>query len=231
MRNKSWPQFDDLRLIGDEVHLFVCVPPSPDFSLLSASERGRATRFQFDRDRNRFLACRSLLRRLLGAFTGTDPASVRIEADSFGKPFIPHSSLQFNISHCGDVFLGGFSNSEIGVDLESIRPIPEKVEEYFTPKERESLQAGSAAARAESFFEIWTRKEAVLKALGTGLFRDLDSLEVGSNQDLETIDIAVNGQHATLWLQSFSPRVGLMAAVCSRAAAKPDFVLFNGIGG
>jgi len=97
-----------------------------EFILLSADERDRANRFIFKKDRNRYIAARSALRRTLGRYLQDDPAELRFTYGSHGKPSL-HSAcnpqnLRFNLSHSGEVALIALAvATEVGIDVERIR--------------------------------------------------------------------------------------------------------------
>ncbi|MCI0372796.1 MAG: 4'-phosphopantetheinyl transferase, partial [candidate division NC10 bacterium] len=96
---------------------------------LSRDELTRAGRFHFPRDRSRFLAARGFLRRILSAYAGETPGSLRFEYSPEGKPFLPrHPTLRFNLSHSDDRLLVGVCRGRsIGVDIERV-PTPEVVD-------------------------------------------------------------------------------------------------------
>ncbi len=93
----------------------------------------------------------------------------RLEKGEHGKPFLPdYPNIHFNISHCKGLLLCGFSESEIGVDAELIRPYNGRAaKRIFSAEEMEAVQRSSCPD--EAFFQIWTLKEALGKNLGTGL--------------------------------------------------------------
>ena len=96
--------------------------------VLSETERERADRFVFERDRRRFVVCRARLRELLAERLHCSPASVEIVYGAHGKPGLrPHqegTDLRFNVSHCDDLAVYGFSSGrEIGVDVEAVRAL------------------------------------------------------------------------------------------------------------
>lgn len=137
---------------------------------LTAADHARAARFVHDRDRAHFLAARAGLRRILG------PAPLR--EGPRGKPFLPGGPA-FNLSHAAGwaALVVGPAGLELGVDIEGCRPVdPGLAELAFAPEERAELARASDPDLA--FLRGWTRKEAVIKATGEGLFTDLASFAV-----------------------------------------------------
>lgn len=166
---------------------------------LSAAERHRAGRFRFERHRRRFIVARGRLRQLLAARLGLQPEEVKLAYGKNGKPQLLNPDLYFSVSHSDNVALFAFSRaSEIGVDVEAIRPIREAdtiAAQFFSPLERLVCER----EKPLGFLRCWTRKEALVKAIGEGL-----------SIPLERFDIA----HAPGWrLHSFFPLPGFIGAV------------------
>ncbi|HVM59915.1 MAG TPA: 4'-phosphopantetheinyl transferase superfamily protein [Verrucomicrobiae bacterium] len=175
-----------------EAHLWVAVVDTvagnlPRFpSTLSTDERERAAQFLKDADRRRYMAARALLRHLLGAYAGADPGQLRFTYDAAGKPGLaadaPHGSVNFSVSHSGDLALFGFARQHrIGVDIERIRPdidVRHLAERFFSKNEFGKLNGLPADQQRDAFFRCWTRKEAYLKARGGGIAHGLDRFEV-----------------------------------------------------
>ncbi len=145
--------------------------------LLADDEKIRAERFIFDRDRNRFIAARGILRDVLGRYLRRPPQDIDFVYGPRGKPAIASGgerpSIHFNLSHAhGLAAMGVASKREIGIDIELIRPefaSEEIAKRYFSPKEVNELNRLPAELRTEGFFHCWTRKEAYIKAKGDGL--------------------------------------------------------------
>jgi 4'-phosphopantetheinyl transferase len=146
-------------------------------SVLSRDEAERAQRFYFSRDRRRFVLARGILRMLLARYLGRPAEAILFHYGTNGKPALaesPHAvPLHFNVSHSESLALLAFTRiGEVGVDLERIRALPDRdpiAEMCFSPEENARLHQGAPALRNENFFQAWTRQEAALKALGTGL--------------------------------------------------------------
>jgi len=190
-------------------------PPSyDDIALVSEAELRRARRFRFRRDRHRYLVAHAALRQLL-ARDAAAPAQAYI-ANPFGKPQLPGGSRQFNLSYGGDLALLGLGDSgAIGVDIEPLRAIADDdvTEDIFDPAERAEIAREPAGTwRNRAFLRAWTRKEACVKALGTGLTTPPAGVPVGSGDDVRRlaignggVDIAVEvgsfqiGQHVAAW--------------------------------
>lgn len=175
-----------------EAHLWVAdldpeaAEPRRWEALLSEAERGRAQRFHFDRDRNRYIVSHGILRRLLGYYVGVAPDRIRFETETGGKPSLARehaaSGLRFNLSHADGWALYGLTKGRrIGVDLERHRrPVDARAiaQRHFAAAEWEALRTLPEAELARAFFACWTRKEAYLKALGSGLGYPLGRFEV-----------------------------------------------------
>jgi len=158
---------------------------------LSQQERARADRFQFDRDRVRYVAGLGILRSILGSYLGVEPASVEFRYESNGKPALSgrlgRNPIRFNMSRSKGLALYAFSRDrEVGIDVEKMDPMPDMdriVERFFSPREIQDYFRIPVNGRAEAFFRCWTRKEAFLKATGEGLLRPLDTFAVSIRPD------------------------------------------------
>ena len=146
-------------------------------SVLSGTERERMEQFRRSGDQARFLVGRGLLRLLVGAQVNLPPERVAFKLGPFGKPFMvpPFGKppLHFNVAHSGQWVLLAFSAThEVGVDIEEIRPAQDWQEvgrRIFPAAEYAAWLRLEGAERSPAFFQIWTRHEAGLKALGLGL--------------------------------------------------------------
>ena len=120
-----------LQLTSSEVHVWCAsldVPPETAARLdatLTCDERNRSARFRFERDRQRFIVARGVLRDLLGRYLATPPGHLRFGYNPFGKPDLSPefgSRLTFNLSHsAGLALIAIAAGSSVGVDLEHIR--------------------------------------------------------------------------------------------------------------
>jgi 4'-phosphopantetheinyl transferase len=160
-----------------EIHLWTASLDAPADcvaamrGLLSDDELERAGRFHFEKDRTAFILARGFLRTMLRRYLSGE---VRFVYGPHGKPALDHAGPGFNLSHTGGlVLLGLVLESEIGVDVERIRPIENRdaiAERYFSPSEYGQVLSD------EVFFQCWTRKEAYIKAVGGGLSIPLKSI-------------------------------------------------------
>jgi len=153
---------------------------------LARDERVRASRFHFRKDRHHFTAARGILRQILARYVDREPGELRLGYGRYGKPFLQQdcgtSELRFNLAHSHGMALYGIAlNREIGVDLERIdRSFADRqvAECFFSPREALALRTLPASLQIDAFFYCWTRKEAYVKAHGTGILTRLDSFDV-----------------------------------------------------
>lgn len=153
--------------------------------LLSPDERERAIRFRLPGHGARFVVARAALRLLLAAHVGQAPAALRFDYSPRGKPALAGgagSGLEFNLSHSRGTAVYGISRGRaVGIDLEYVRPgidVEALAGRFLAPEERTVLHGLTGEARLEGFYRCWTRKEALLKALGEGLAVPLSSFAV-----------------------------------------------------
>lgn len=179
-----------LRLDGAEIQVWSVELDQPAAVVaamrerLPADERARADRFHFERDRRRFCVAHAALRDILAGQLGCGPGEVALRSGEYGKPALARSNaaLEFNLSHAGEYALIALAlGAQVGVDIEQARPIAdiERLAAHtFSPAELAMLARCPPEQYVEAFFNCWTRKEAVIKALGLGLHCPLDSFDV-----------------------------------------------------
>ena len=182
---RSPPQH--LQLVPGEVHVWLHgIDPAAeaDTELLSEIERQRAARLLRPRARAQYVAAHSRLRITLGRYLKLDPHTIRFSHGPAGKPFLDpvHGhDLRFNLTHSADWLLIAYAHGkEIGIDVERHRaldPIP-LAQRFFCRAEATRLQALDPSRRSHSFFSIWTAKEALGKAMGTGIAGTLNRFEI-----------------------------------------------------
>ncbi|MDQ6673651.1 MAG: 4'-phosphopantetheinyl transferase superfamily protein [Chloroflexota bacterium] len=178
-----------LGLDADDVHVWqVSLEAAPEVlqrftETLSEDETARAKRFHFERDRSSFIAARGALRALLGRYLATAPAQLSFKYGPQGKPELdPETDLAFNLSHSATTALIGLARGEpIGIDLEQVQAfdvVQDLPEAIFSPRELAEFSALPATELPMAFFAAWTRKEAVVKALGLGFSMPVREVEV-----------------------------------------------------
>jgi len=146
---------------------FVRFPP-----LLSDDERARAGRFRFVEDRRRYIVGRGCLRMLLASYLHETAAdSLKITYGPAGKPHLDGTGLGFNLSHSGEWALLAISREVVGIDLEQSRSVDYDgiSREIFSASELALLAKAVTAEKVDTFFRLWVRREARLKALGVGI--------------------------------------------------------------
>ncbi len=149
--------------------------------ILSAPERERAAAFTAEVGRVRYVRTRFALRRILGGLLGVEPAAVAIDLDPGGKPVLADGALEFNHAHTDGLALVAVARgTPVGIDVEregrrsDFRAIAAR---FFASQERVFLEQEETEER---FLQLWTRKEAVLKAAGTGLAGGMETFCVAS---------------------------------------------------
>jgi 4'-phosphopantetheinyl transferase len=168
-----------------EVYLLSAADLENDFRLpehlVSPEDRARTNRLQNEMYRNLILSGYTLLRSVLADKIGCSPDLLSFEKESAGKPLIKNNPLFFNLAHTRKSFAFVVSNDfRNGIDLEEMNrrinfePI---IQRFFSVDEADYIRKGREKS-IERFILLWTRKESVLKLIGTGLTDDLTSIDV-----------------------------------------------------
>jgi 4'-phosphopantetheinyl transferase len=151
-------------------------------AVLDPEERRRAAAFRHPADSRRFVARRGRLRELLAQRLGCAPAEVTLARNAFGKPFVAGAAFGFSLSHSLETAMVVFApGAEVGCDIEWRRPAlatRRAAQRFFSQGEVERLGAIAPDQWVEAFFNCWTRKEALVKALGQGLSYPLKAFDV-----------------------------------------------------
>ena len=146
--------------------------------MLSAEERHRVARLRRESDRANRIIAYALHRLLLSQLLDCAPGEVPLERDEKGCPRLPRKPYATSLSHGGEyVAIGVSASGPIGVDIEPTDragAMPEICRSLLHPDDREA----SGSADPAALLALWTRKEAVLKAAGIGLERDMNGFAV-----------------------------------------------------
>ena len=169
----------------DEVHVWMAAPDqfyqpelsSQYVSWLDEQERSRYDRFHFSQHRHEYLIAHALLRSSLSRYGGCAPAAWRFTTNAYGRPELATEQgqppLRFNLSHTTGLVACAITRSaDVGVDVECIMrtgDLATIADMSCAPEELTELQPLSGAAWSQRFFNLWTLKEAYVKAQGQGL--------------------------------------------------------------
>ncbi|HEU5281164.1 MAG TPA: 4'-phosphopantetheinyl transferase superfamily protein [Gammaproteobacteria bacterium] len=170
-----------------EVHCYTTtLTPTPEAlahakSLLSPDEQKRASQFHFEHHRTHFIAARGFLRLTLGFILNQDPKNLVFTYGKHQKPALKNEALQFNLAHSGELaVLATHPIHPLGIDIEQVQTQNKRdiAERFFSAEENAFLNRCSDQEQNDAFFALWARKEAVVKAIGTGLQQSLSSFTV-----------------------------------------------------
>jgi 4'-phosphopantetheinyl transferase len=164
------------------------------FHFLSEDEVARALRFHLPLHRQRYIITRGLLRKLLSLYTTLSPDKIALTYGEKGKPYLRENplSLQFNLSHSDERAIYGFTlHHEIGVDIQkTTSSFNEGVaKRFFSASEIAELLALPTHERAEKFYQIWTKKEALIKAIGGSVFSSFMDFSVSLTEVNQPIKV------------------------------------------
>ncbi len=184
---------------------------------LSLAEQARASRFHFERDARRYQASHAALRLILGQVTGASPSTLQFCEGSHGKPYLKDTpGLHFNMSHSDDWALIGVSMlGPIGIDIEVMTPMDDTdllAQKNFSAAEYAAFKKTPPDQRLASFLRCWTRKEACLKALGSGLSIEPHEFEAGVDTGTRDTAIAVNDQSCAMTVFCIDLPIAALAA-------------------
>jgi 4'-phosphopantetheinyl transferase len=182
------------------------------YSTLSREEQIQASCYKIPHHRERYIVQHGVLRLLLSGYLNIPVNDLVLNFSPEKKPYLTSGGKQscfFNLTASEGDFLIAIAAQEVGVDMEYCKPDLDYkaiVSEYFSTEEIKFIN--NATNPAEAFFLLWTRKEALVKAIGTGIDEDWPLLEAvnGLNRFLSN-----TGTH---WLtESFKMEDGFVASI------------------
>ncbi|WP_458627023.1 4'-phosphopantetheinyl transferase family protein [Winogradskyella sp. PC D3.3] len=158
-------------------------------SVLSPLEVKRAQRYHHLKDTNRFIICRALLKILIAKEKGLAVSQIYFEKETNHKPYFPiDRALFFNVSHAGDFAIIAIGNCELGVDVEQVDEhfnYSDILSTVFSAEEISFIKDFEFERRL--FYKFWTRKEAIVKAIGKGIDDDFSKIPVADgNHEVPT---------------------------------------------
>lgn len=226
---QAWqPRFVPPELGAEDVHVwhFPLLLPAGSaarwLDLLSAAERARAARFAFPHLRERYIAAHATMRQLLGAYLKLDPRSLEFLIAEHGKPSLPSNPVCFNLSHTADQGLLAVTRlAEVGVDIECLDRKLDRTGiagRFFSKAEADELATLPEDLQAEGFCNLWTRKEAWLKATGVGISEGLNKVEFNCRPGESARLLRINGAASDEWqVRTFRPLAEHIGSLAIRA--------------
>lgn len=197
--------------------------------IFSKKEKERANKFRHDKSRNTYLKCRYVLRKLLGMYVRKDASKISLITNQYGKPILlpiqNTKRVSFNISHTDSLACVVIAlNTEVGVDIEKVRPLSGELEDmiqiFMNESEIKSFNK-IIHQRDWAFFHTWTQKEAVLKAKGTGFSLDPTSFKTYITSRSNLRNMPIND-----WIINSYRFSEHILSICTTKKVKPLFYQF-----
>ena len=172
--NKVFTYIVDMDKYHDNLLLF--------WEYLSIKEQEQAKKYYNKVLANRYIISHGILRSILSYYVDQSPSSLELINNTYSKPFLKNSNIEFNMSHSRNMvcYVIAFNN-KIGVDIEfydNSIDIMEISEVVFTKKEIKLIKSLNNKEKYKIFYTFWTKKEALVKAIGKGLSYPINTIEV-----------------------------------------------------
>ena len=199
-------------------------------SALDPAERDRSRFMHRDDARLRFTAGRWLVRYVLARRLGCTETEVVLTIAEHGRPALAGGGIDFNLSHAGSLVVLALSASRVGIDVEATKRANDWraiARRFFSTVEVAAIEAYPEAERRTAFFRVWVRKEAFVKALGTGIATGFDRFDVSAGPEPALTGARIDGIDPAEWsIRDFDAGPGYAGAVAVRAA-HPRVAVFD----
>jgi len=198
------------------------------WSVISGAEKAKCDRYVFEKDRLSCLVTRALVRFVLSVVTGLPPGHFQFTENAHGKPALEQGCvsmpIRFNLSHSRGLTACAVAlDRAIGVDVEHHQENIDLslAERYFTLREADYIRERPPEERAAAFFDLWTLKEAYIKARGMGLSIDLDQFGYEINPEIRVhMDSCLEDTPDRWRFFRFSPEADYHAAIAVQGYAE-----------
>jgi 4'-phosphopantetheinyl transferase len=196
------------------------------WSILNQTERRHASTLKNDRVQKRYVVVHARLRILLADAANAAPQQLRIHKAEYGKPFlVDYPELAFNLSHTGDKLLVAIAyNCDLGVDIEQCKTrvnLIGLVDKCFAEEEKAYWQQTPEAQQTRAFYQLWTRKEAFVKATGRGIALGFRQCIINPQNLNEFIRIPAGYGQANEWMVQ---DIDLDRTICGALVVKKQYV-------
>ena len=155
--------------------------------VLNKEEMQKASKYKFDIHRKHFIASRCFQRNILSRYLGLNASDIIFNYTKHGKPYVENTNISFNLSNSGEMASIAISNNIVlGLDIELHKEIDDLnaiAKNFFSSREYAKFFKITPENKVKCFYEIWTRKESFIKAIGEGLSYPLDKFEVSFDND------------------------------------------------
>ena len=159
--------------------------------LLSPEESARCARFAFERLRQEYLVTRGLERGVLATYVARRPSELCFSRTELGRPILADArGVEFNLTNTNELVACAVTRErEIGVDAEPLSRADQILglaPRVFTAHERRQLERLPIAARRRQAVQLWTLKEAYIKARGLGMSLPVENIEMAIGPGAES---------------------------------------------
>lgn len=198
--------------------------PKALISCLPKTRRDEIHSFKHEIDAQRTVLGEALLRTIASKTIGVKNINIVLAKNAFGKPFLPdYPHFHFNISHAGKWVVCAIDNLPLGIDIERLLPVNPGITRRICSKEEyEDLQNLDEKQRLSYFYELWTLKESLVKAIGRGLPFPLNSISfrIGSGG----VILSPESEFREYYFRQYQLLTDYVIAVCGLTDVFPEYV-------
>jgi 4'-phosphopantetheinyl transferase len=201
----------------------------PLLPCLTPERRALIGRFVHREDALRALTGDWLARTLMSARLKLPMTALKFHYDHYGKPHLPQGALHFNISHSGEWVAAAVGTGATGVDVEQVNLIDLDVTKLvFSPRERETLFSLPEGERLNHFYQLWTLKESLIKAVGKGFSMTLTDYTITFDKEPITLYGDLPDHY---YFRQYQPAGGYWLAACSTDSIFTEELTILDLGG
>ena len=200
---------------------------------LSPEELERASKFKLEKDRIHYVCRRSQLRKILSQYCNCQPTEIIFGYHRYKKPFIDmpgYEAIKFNLSFSEDLMVVAVTkHNEVGVDIEKIHEMQDMAgvaKDNFSAQELTDFNA--AGDKTLIFFNIWTKKEAFIKATGRGMYYPLKEFSINIKAGFHNPSILNNSMESKGWtITEVNTHEGYIAALAVKGSDSSTSLLYR----
>ncbi len=175
---------------------------------ISEERQEQINRLQFSKDKYLSLFSELIIRMHIQKMNLSPNAEIKFFRTEYGKLKVELDKMHFNVSHSGEYIACGIDNNEIGVDIEEVIPIDIEVSKLvFTKKEIAYINRDHNNS-IDHFYQLWTLKESLIKALGLGFHAELKRLEL--------VDVDLLSKYEEWYFKTIDVVEGYKLSICSK---------------